>query len=290
MRSHQLALAAAAAVTLGGTLIHAATGSGTAHAEPLRTVAEAPATVVPAADADTIDARAAAVAARNAARSVLGLESLEERAAGVRAESALEVLASHIAKQSHPDALRLAFKAYYEVKAARPNEVKKPYLYFVDYGLDSRTPRGYVFDMEKLELVEGPFTVAHGRGSAKPSEGIPTRFSNIKDSATSSLGIYLAQETYAFSGKAGGSRYTSIGLRLAGLSGRFNDAARRRGIVVHGAPYVTASRAGRSEGCPAMEQDRALRLIPKISNGGLVFLYSPNDRTWLNQDPWVNRS
>jgi hypothetical protein len=39
-----------------------------------------------------------------------------------------------------------------------------------------------------------------------------------------------------------------------------------------------------------MEQGRATRLIPKISNGGLVFLFSPNDRTWLSQDPWMNRS
>lgn len=198
----------------------------------------------------------------------------------------MDALARHVREQSHPDALRLAFRAYYNFRAAHPEQVRKPYLYFVDYGLDSRTPRGYVFDMEALELVDGPFTVAHGRGSSGAQSGVPTRFSNTKDSAASSLGLYLAQETYAFSGRSGGRRYRSLGLRLRGLSGRFNGAARGRGIVVHGAPYVTSAQAGRSEGCPAMEESRAQRLIPKIRNGALVFLFSPRDATWMREDPW----
>ena len=57
-------------------------------------------------------------------------------------------------------------------------------------------------------------------------------------------------------------------------------------MVVHGAPYVTATRAGRSEGCPAVDPARARRLIPKIANGGLVFLFSPRDRGWMSSDPW----
>jgi hypothetical protein len=184
----------------------------------------------------------------------------------------------------------MAFQAYFAYKAENPGKVRKPYLYYVDYGLDNRTPRGYVFDMESLKVVDGPFTVAHGRGSASPSAGRPTRFSNRQGSNATSLGLYLAQETYGFSGKAGGRRYTSVGLRMKGLSGRFNSAARARGVVAHGAPYVTASRAGRSEGCPALEQGRARTLLPKIANGGLVFLFSPLDETWMKQDPWASRA
>jgi hypothetical protein len=56
--------------------------------------------------------------------------------------------------------------------------------------------------------------------------------------------------------------------------------------VAHGAPYVTPKEAGRSEGCPAMEQSRARRLLPKLANGGVVFLYAP-DSTWLTSDPWL---
>jgi hypothetical protein len=51
---------------------------------------------------------------------------------------------------------------------------------------------------------------------------------------------------------------------------------------------MSARDAGRSEGCPALEERRAQRLLPLIANGSLVFLYSPNDPVWLEQDPWVN--
>ena len=86
---------------------------------------------------------------------------------------------------SHPDALRMAFQAYYNYKAAHPSEVRNPYFYFVDYGLGKGTPRGYVFDMDHKKLVEGPFTVAAGRGSGENSKGVPVRFSNSSGSGTS---------------------------------------------------------------------------------------------------------
>ena len=206
----------------------------------------------------------------------------------VATASALNALARVAGRTSRPGALRTAFQAYYNHRAAHPDEIANPYLYFVDFGLDHATPRGWVFDMERLELVDGPFPVAHGRGSLKQRNGVPSRFSNRPGSYQSSLGLYVAQETYTFRGTAGGARYSSIGLRMRGESGDFNDAARRRGIVAHGAPYVTASAAGRSEGCPAMEQHRARRLLPLLANGGIVFIYSPNDARWLGQDPWVN--
>jgi hypothetical protein len=199
---------------------------------------------------------------------------------------ALEVLGPQVQNRSHSAGLKKAFKAYFDYRAQNPGRVRKPYLYYVDYGLDNRTPRGYVFDMEQLTLVDGPFIVAHGRGSANGKDGVPVRFSNRPGSAATSLGLYVTQETYAFTGHSGGTRYSSIGLRLAGVSGQFNSTARDRGVVVHGAPYVTRSGAGRSEGCPAMEQFRADRLIPKIANGSLVFLFSPNDENWMRRDPW----
>lgn len=202
-------------------------------------------------------------------------------------DNAVSALAPHVTRKSHEDALRIAVKAYYNFKAAHPEDVKKPYLYFVDYGLSNTTARGYVFNMQTLELVDGPFIVAHGRGSG-PKNSVPMNFSNRHGSAATSLGLYVTQETYGFSGKSAGTYYTSIGLRMSGESGRFNDNARGRGVVVHGAPYVTPSGSGRSEGCPAMEQSRARRLIPMIANGAVVFQFSPNDASWLANDPWVN--
>ena len=203
-------------------------------------------------------------------------------------EDALGALASRVRPMSDPDALRMAFRAYFAYRAAHPERVRKPYLYFVDYGLGNRAPRGWVFDMDQRTVVEGPFTVAHGRGSSRSRNGAPTSFSNRPGSNATSLGLYLTQETYGFRGKANGRRYRSIGLRMAGLSGGFNDAARRRGVVAHGAPYVSARDAGRSEGCPALEERRAQRLLPMLAEGSLVFLYSPNDPVWLAGDPWAS--
>jgi hypothetical protein len=201
-------------------------------------------------------------------------------------KSALGALESAVRPLSHPKALETAFSSYFAYKAQHPSDVKKPLLYFVDYGLASTEKRGYVFDMDKLEIVDGPFTVAHGRGSSETQYGVPTRFSNKSGAATTSLGLYVTQETYAFSGHAAGQLYHSIGLRLQGLSAGFNDNARARGVVAHGAPYVTSTKAGRSQGCPAMEQSRAQRLLPKLANGAMVFLFAPN-QTWMNDDPWI---
>ncbi|HET8654508.1 MAG TPA: murein L,D-transpeptidase catalytic domain family protein [Longimicrobiaceae bacterium] len=274
MRRLLVLAAASSVVGICGALPRNATQPGIPSYTPTVT---APATV-PTARASLVGVKAPAPAA--------------EKASGPAAlvQSALDALTPLVPKTSSPLALRYAFEAYYHYRAAHPEKVRNPYLYFVDYGLDNRTPRGYVFDMVQQKIVDGPFNVAHGRGSSSGSNGVPTRFSNRDGSAASSLGLFLTQESYDFTGHSGGSTYHSIGLRLQGLSGRFNDAARARHVVVHGAPYVTPGRAGRSEGCPAMSRSRAERLIPEIDNGGLVFLFSPNDTTWLDADPWVHRS
>jgi hypothetical protein len=220
------------------------------------------------------------------ADSAAGIATGEVVSAAAEVVAALEAFSAAVRPLSHPRALEDAFRSYYAYRAAHPRAVTKPYLYFVDYGLPSTTPRGYVFDMEARTLVDGPFMVAHGRGSSGAKDGVPTRFSNALGSAATSLGLYLAQETYGFRGKAGGLSYRSIGLRLKGVSEGFNDNARVRGVVAHGAPYVTATRAGRSEGCPALEEFRAGRLLPKLANGGMVFLFAPDER-WMARDPWI---
>jgi len=266
---HHVVIGATAALFVGARLVP---GNGTA--EPVSAAASA--IVHPTASASYVVAAVAPKAAP-AANTVAGAT-----------RTAIGALAPSVKRLSADRALEDAFRSYFAFKAANPSQIKKPFLYFVDYGLPSTEPRGYVFDMEKLELVEGPFTVAHGRGSSGARDGVPTRFSNAHGSAATSLGLYLAQETYGFSGKASGRFYTSIGLRLKGLSEGFNDNARGRGVVAHGAPYVNAGRAGRSEGCPALEEFRARRLLPKLANGGMVFLFAP-EQQWIERDQWVAR-
>jgi hypothetical protein len=75
-------------------------------------------------------------------------------------------------------------------------------------------------------------------------------------------------------------------MRLMGVSRGFNDNALARGVVAHGAPYVTPDKAGRSEGCPAMEPTRAKKLLPELSDGGMVFLFAP-DSKWMTADQWL---
>lgn len=216
---------------------------------------------------------------------VLGTSDAERTVAGLT-RSALDAFSGTVRALSHSRALESAFRSFYAYRDRHPEQVKKPLLYFVDYGLPATAKRGWVFDMEKLTVVDGPFTVAHGRGSSTSRFGVPTLFSNQHGSAATSLGLYLAQETYRFTGRAAGGRYSSIGLRLQGLSGMFNSNARARGVVAHGAPYVTSARAGRSEGCPAVDQERAKTLLPKLANGALVFLFAP-DEGWMKRDPWL---
>jgi hypothetical protein len=202
--------------------------------------------------------------------------------------SALAAFSGAVKPLSRPEALESAFKSYFAYKAAHPDAVRKPLLYFVDYGLPNTAKRGYVFDMDQMRVVDGPFTVAAGRGSAAKA-GVPTKFSNASGSNATSLGLYVAKSVYDFTGKSAGKRYSSLGLRLMGVSTGFNDKALARGVVAHGAPYVTSSKAGRSEGCPAMEPERAERLLPKLADGGMVFLFAP-DQTWLSSDPWLTSS
>ena len=216
-------------------------------------------------------------------------EGFADATIAARTLTALAAFKGAVHQLSHPAALEMAFRSYFAFASENPEQVKKPFLYFVDYGLSSTEKRGYVFDMRSLTIVDGPFTVAHGRGSSRARLGVPTRFSNRHGSYATSLGLFLAQDTYTFSGKAAGRRYTAVGLRLIGLSGDYNDNAFSRRVVAHGAPYVTASRAGRSEGCPAIEPSRARTLLPKLARGGLVFLFAP-DKDWMRGDPWLAAS
>jgi len=35
-----------------------------------------------------------------------------------------------------------------------------------------------------------------------------------------------------------------------------------------------------------MEEDRARHVLPKLADGGMVFLFAP-DQEWMADDPWV---
>jgi len=92
------------------------------------------------------------------------------------------------------------------------------------------------------------FLVSHGKNSGW---AYATAFSNRPKSLQSCRGFFITGRKY--SGKHG------TALQLYGLEKGVNDNALRRGIVMHGANYVSArsvmlnrGRLGRSLGCPAI--------------------------------------
>src|SRR5205814_5002123 len=116
----------------------------------------------------------------------------------------------------------------------------------------------WVFDLGTGRILFKEL-VAHGRNSG---ENMAMRFSDAMDSRESSLGLFVARETYV-----GDNGYS---LRLDGLEPGFNGNARERAIVMHGASYVdprfgaTAGRIGRSWGCPALPAGAARKVIDTI--------------------------
>ena len=143
------------------------------------------------------------------------------------------------------------------------------YLSIVDLSQSSRKKRFYLLDLKNQTLALNTF-VAHGKNSGIDQA---VRFSNRAESEASSLGFYITKDTYR--GKHG------ISLKLQGLEDGFNDNAESRSIVVHGANYVNSARVnsgymGRSQGCPALPEALAPKVIKLIKGGSALFVYNPS--------------
>lgn len=151
----------------------------------------------------------------------------------------------------------------------------------IDFSLPSTQPRLWIFDLKSSRLLLKEL-VAHGKNSGQK---FATRFSNQEGSHQSSLGLFLTGERYT--GKHG------LSLRMDGLEPGFNDKARDRAIVIHGASYVDPNwipvqgRIGRSLGCPAVRKEIAPQVVDSLSDGQFVFSYFPDER-WLQGSPYLN--
>ncbi|MBN6151136.1 murein L,D-transpeptidase catalytic domain family protein [Xanthomonas sp. AmX2] len=160
--------------------------------------------------------------------------------------------------------------------ARRRAPSQSPVFGVIDYSLPSSERRLWVFDLQRRRLLFQEW-VAHGRNTG---DNRARHFSNDDGSYMSSLGAFEAEEAYT-----GQNGYS---LRLRGLEPGFNDHARDRAIVMHGAPYVSEAlirrqgRIGRSLGCPAVRPAVARRLIDSLREGAFVFAYYP-DAGWLRR-------
>jgi hypothetical protein len=165
--------------------------------------------------------------------------------------------------------------------AIRQGDVKAPAtLTIIDYSKPSTEPRLWVLDLRQRRMLYEEL-VSHGQGSG---DNFARRFSNTPDSHQTSIGLFVTDTTYV--GRNGYS------LRLEGLDVGFNDRARERAIVMHGAPYVNPGitkklgRLGRSHGCPAVRDAVARELIDTVKGGSLVFSYYPDQR-WLKSSKYL---
>lgn len=151
----------------------------------------------------------------------------------------------------------------------------------IDFSLPSSQKRLWIIDINSGEIIHFGY-VSHGRNSGNL---FAEKFSNINSSYMSSLGFYLTGETYQ--GKHGYS------LRLDGLESGFNDKARERAIVIHGADYAQedfihkTGRLGRSLGCPALPLSETRVVIDLIKEQSVLFIYG-NDDNYLNQSNILN--
>jgi len=155
-------------------------------------------------------------------------------------------------------------------------------LTIVDFSKHSLDRRMYIIDLRRQTLLFQT-VVAHGRNSGK---AYANQFSNQPRSLQSSLGFYITRNTYQ-----GGNGYS---LLLDGCEKGFNDNARNRAIVLHGADYAEETLGntirgylGRSFGCPAVPMSVHKDIIDNIKLGNPLFIYYP-DADYLRRSPLLN--
>jgi hypothetical protein len=167
------------------------------------------------------------------------------------------------------DAMKYALAGYAQLN----NEGKinkKDIITILDFSKPSTEERLFVINLKTKKLIAKSLC-AHGRNSG---EIWATNFSNNSESYQSSLGFYIANETY------GGSN--GFSLKLDGQEPGINDKARDRGVVIHGADYVSKDfinnngKLGRSQGCPALPMEKNEKIINLIKGGSCFFIYHPN--------------
>lgn len=134
-----------------------------------------------------------------------------------------------------------------------------------DFSKPSSEPRLHLIDMigGRVERLH----VAHGKGSDPDRTGWLRRFSNAPGSDCTSQGAYVTGPYYV--GEHGRS------MRLAGLDPTNSNAA-ARAIVIHPAWYASPAivrvlgMLGRSDGCFAVSQANAAKLLDRLGPGRLL--------------------
>lgn len=175
-----------------------------------------------------------------------------------------------------------AIRGFNNLKSSGKLSETKQILSIADFDMSSTSKRLWIIDLDKKKLILNTW-VAHGERSGADK---PSYFSNTSESFKSSIGFYVTGERYH--GKHG------LSLKLDGVDQGFNTNARKRSIVVHGAPYVSQKtiialgRLGRSQGCPAVPQELAATVVKAIEDRTVLFIHVSDSNytsVYLNQEP-----
>ena len=157
---------------------------------------------------------------------------------------------------------------------------RKDIITILDFSKPSTEERLFVINLVTKKVIAKSLC-AHGRNSG---EIWAEKFSNNSESYQSSLGFYICSETY--DGKHGYS------LKLDGQEAGINDKARDRGVVIHGADYVSNNfianngKLGRSQGCPALPIEKNAKINNLIKGGTCFFIYHPT-KNYKKQSAFV---
>ena len=149
-------------------------------------------------------------------------------------------------------------------------------LTIIDFSKSSKEKRMFVVDLKAQKLLFHSI-VAHGRNTG---EEFARSFSNTMNSHKSSLGFYITGGTYMGS--------NGFSMLLNGVEKGFNDKAKDRAIVMHGADYASEQSIlhkgylGRSYGCPALPRPLNQKVIEKIKDGNCMFMYYPDEKYLSN--------
>jgi len=169
------------------------------------------------------------------------------------------------------EAFKFAVKGFERLKK-EGKLLNESVLTIIDFSQSSNNKRMYVIDLARKALLFNTY-VAHGRNTG---DEFAEKFSNIPGTFQSSLGFYLT-ENMAIGSKVG------LSLILKGLEKGFNDKAREREIIIHGADYATEEfiqkhgRLGRSYGCPSLPPELIKPVAETIKDGTCLFIYKHDD-------------
>ncbi|MDW7695031.1 murein L,D-transpeptidase catalytic domain family protein [Flammeovirgaceae bacterium SG7u.111] len=179
------------------------------------------------------------------------------------------------------DLFNKAMKGYLELKADGKLSSEKEIISIVDFTLSSTIKRLWIIDLKSQKVIFNTL-VSHGKNTG---EKYAENFSNTPSSLQSSVGFYVTGGMYQ--GKHGLSMF------LDGQEKGFNDKARERYIVMHGANYVSEDyvkkhgRLGRSWGCPAVPMGIHNDIIKTIANKTCLFLFYP-EKKYLISSKLIN--